>query len=138
MSGIHTAQWTFGATQAASSEACRVAEAWAVEAKFEKAMVMNLVLVVEELFTNTLKYGYSVKDGQVRISLVYQNGCAELIYADQGQPFDPSRPPENWQPDIATGKVGGIGLRLIQTKGRDIRYAREDGWNVLRLTVSDT
>src|SRR6185436_12839843 len=120
MSNTDTAQWTFNASPQASSEACVAAEAWAVAANLPKAVTMNLVLLIEELFTNTNKYGYGGKPGPVRIALSRTAGTAELSYADQAGPFDSSAPVEHWEPDLVTGRVGGIGLRLIQTKGWDI------------------
>ena len=137
MSAIEPVQWTFRSTLADSADACRAAEAWAVVARLETNVTHNLVLVIEELFTNTVKYGYESSDGgPVRVSLSYNDRMVALTYADQAQPFDSSAIPQDWEPDIGTGRIGGLGLRLIQTIGRDVTYRRDDGWNILTLSIS--
>jgi anti-sigma regulatory factor (Ser/Thr protein kinase) len=132
-------QWTFRATPRDSVTACREAEAWGLGAGFDPATVSTLVLVIEELFTNTIKYAYSSSVvGVVRIELAPQGGLIELTYADQGKPFDPSVAFKHWERNLEQGSVDGLGLRLIRSFGGSLRYRRVDNWNKIFLVVGDS
>ena len=99
----------------------------------------TLVLVIEELYTNTIKYAYgSSTIGVVRIELAPQGGFIELTYADQGKPFDPSVEFKQWERNLEQGSVDGLGLRLIQSFGSSLRYSRVDNWNKTVLVVGDS
>lgn len=131
--------WSFAASNDASSAACLRAENWARIAGFPEVLVLRLVLVIEELFTNTIKHGYCGESNRpVRISLVRVGDMAHLDYRDQGPPFDPihTRPPT--LEDGPPAHVGGMGLQLIQTLGCNASYVYEVGWNIVRLDVSAT
>ena len=50
----------------------------------------HLVLVVEELFTNTVTHGYrGGADAPVEISLACDRGGVTLLYEDAAPPFNP-------------------------------------------------
>ncbi|MFZ5834092.1 MAG: ATP-binding protein [Pseudomonadota bacterium] len=129
-------EWTFAATNAASCDACARAENWAREAGFPEILVMRLVLVIEELFTNTIKHGYHAESNcPVQISLRVCDGRAVLDYRDQAPPFDPVHTKKMRASGRAPTRVGGMGLRLIQTYGTDASHVHQDGWNIVRLAV---
>jgi serine/threonine-protein kinase RsbW len=132
----HTIGWTFAATNAASRDACMQAENWARETGLPEVLIMRLVLVIEELFTNTIKHGYhSESNRPVQIALAAKDGRAELDYRDQAPAFDPIHACIRHVPEQPPVDVGGMGLRLIQTLGHKASYAYQDGWNIVRLAV---
>ncbi len=128
--------WTFAATSAASCDACARAEKWAREADLPEILIMRLVLVIEELFTNTIKHGYQSESNRpVHIALRVRDGRAELDYRDQASPFDPVNSIVKFSEDHPPSRVGGMGLQLIQTLGHNASYAHLAGWNIVRLAV---
>ncbi len=132
----HETNWSFAATSAASSDACSRAEGWARDTGLPEAQILRLVLVIEELFTNTIKHGYREESNRpVHIALGHCDGLAELDYRDQAPPFDPIHTVETLPEDIPPTQVGGMGLRLIQTLGCNASYTNEGGWNIVRLAV---
>lgn len=138
MSLTHKAEWTFTGTYAASSDACASVELWALAAGLSHALALRLVLVVEELFTNTIKYGYCRESKRpVKIALAVCDGMAELEYRDKGPPFDSVRTMEICAEANAPLRVGGVGLHLIQSVSSKAAYSNQVGWNVVRLSVAD-
>ena len=135
----HESDWSFAASNDASSEACALAENWARIAGLPEVLILRLVLVIEELFTNTIKHGYCGESNRpVRISLVRVDDMAHLDYRDQGPPFDPIHTTFPIPEDLPPAEVGGMGLQLIQTLGCSASYVYEVGWNIVRLDVSAT
>src|SRR5258708_1068494 len=69
-------------------------------------------MVVEELYSNTIKYGYGGETGRpVRLRLTSHPAIA-LVYEDEAPPFDPTA----WQPAGSAarpGIVGQTGIALI-------------------------
>jgi serine/threonine-protein kinase RsbW len=96
--------------------------------------ISRLQIVVEELFSNTIKYGYGGEcERPVRVRL----RCAppvELVYEDAAPAFDPTA----WRaapPDAAppSGAVGSKGIALVLGMAERVRYERLPGGNRLTL-----
>lgn len=133
----HEINWSFAATNAAtnaaSSDACARAKSWARDAGLPEAQILRLVLVIEELFTNTIKHGYCEESNRpVHIALGCRDGLAWLDYRDQAPPFDPINNIALYNPP---NQIGGIGLRLIQSLGMNASYLNSEGWNIVKLAV---
>jgi anti-sigma regulatory factor (Ser/Thr protein kinase) len=82
--------------------------------------VSRLRVVVEELFTNTIKYGYGGEcERPVRITL----RCSphiELVYEDQAPPFDPTA----WRAPSEPAAAGRQGIALVRGLSKSVRYER--------------
>lgn len=132
----HEINWSFEATNAASSDACARAEVWARDARVPEAQRLRLVLVIEELFTNTIKHGYREESNRpVRIALGYKEGLAELDYRDQAPQFDPINNVEHLADYNPPTHIGGMGLQLIQSLGINASYSYAEGWNIVKLAI---
>jgi serine/threonine-protein kinase RsbW len=135
----HEISWSFAASNAASHDACALAEAWARSAGLPEVLVLRLVLVIEELFTNTIKHGYCGESNHpVHISLGCLDGMALLDYRDQAPLFDPIHTRPSLPMDTPPDHVGGMGLQLIQTLGCNASFVHEGGWNITRLGINAT
>lgn len=133
---IHESNATFIATNAASTDACVHAEGWARNAGLPEVQILRLVLVIEELFTNTIKHGYCEESNRpVHISLGYRDGLIMLDYRDQAPPFDPISNVEKTAAYNPPNQIGGMGLRLIQSLGINASYENSEGWNSVKLAV---
>jgi anti-sigma regulatory factor (Ser/Thr protein kinase) len=94
-----------------------------------------LRLVIEEIGTNIVKYGYQQDaPGVIQLQCVYGDGLLRVIIRDHGRPFDPRAQPD---PDvsggIATRQIGGLGLFLVRESADDLQYHHDpaSGWNEL-------
>jgi serine/threonine-protein kinase RsbW len=96
----------------------------------------RLSIIIEELFTNLVRYGYpdGGSGGRVEIALAIKPGRLQIEFSDDGAPFDPlaARSPELDLP--ATERpVGGLGLYILRSLVDEARYRRANGRNHLTL-----
>ncbi|MBK1720256.1 ATP-binding protein [Thiocystis violacea] len=90
-------------------------------------------LVLEELLTNTLKYGYDDSDAHpLRVDFGL-GPPATLRIEDDGHPFDPTAraPAPVLDAAVEDRPIGGLGLHLVRSLTASLRYARHDGLNRL-------
>lgn len=95
-------------------------------------------LAVEELFTNTCTHGVRLARTvsreaclTIQLDVATLPAAAEICFADDGPPFDSTRPPP-----VAPGReerAGGHGLAIIGAMASSLRYERRRGRNRLRL-----
>jgi anti-sigma regulatory factor (Ser/Thr protein kinase) len=94
-----------------------------------------LRLVIEEIGTNIVKYGYPQDaPGVIQLQCAYDKGLLQVIIRDQGNPFDPRECPDpDMSADIASRPVGGLGLFLVRASVDDLEYHHDpaSGWNEL-------
>lgn len=113
-------------------------EAFAEEAGIGPKPAYRLQLAIDEFFNNAVDYGYpDGRAGEIAIQARRAGDRLELVFSDDGDPFDPFTAPA---PDL-TGTVeerpiGGLGVHLVRTFCESFSYARENGRNVKRLTFS--
>src|SRR5713226_2437885 len=100
---------------------------------------LKLLLIVEELFTNTVTHGYG-GESESPVWMTFQPGDAgfTLRYEDAAPPHDPFGEfrPLDTGVLIAQQPVGGLGLKLIRSLAKDASYSREGQRNCIRLTFA--
>jgi serine/threonine-protein kinase RsbW len=100
----------------------------------------TLALIVEELVTNIVKYGYAGADaGPLQLTVTLADGRVVGTLVDAGAPFDPTA---TATPDVEAEMddrhIGGLGVHLVRTMSEDFSYRRDEGHNVVsfRLPVA--
>jgi anti-sigma regulatory factor (Ser/Thr protein kinase) len=100
---------------------------------------LRLTLLVEELFTNTVAHGHG-QDSEAPVRLVFDvaPGRVGLLYEDTCPPHDPfaAVAPPDGTAEVEERPVGGLGLVLIAALASEVQYRREDGKNLISLTVT--
>ena len=111
-------------------------EAEAARAGVPQATLLRLILVVEEVVTNAIKYGYEPgQQGVINVMLGIGQGLVELTVTDDAKPFDPTlAPTPDLHASVEDRPVGGLGLHLIRAFSDTQHYRRDAGRNVLTLT----
>jgi serine/threonine-protein kinase RsbW/sigma-B regulation protein RsbU (phosphoserine phosphatase) len=95
----------------------------------------DLDLILEELFTNVLKYG-SGRD-EVLVGLTRDDSLITIAVRefDAAKAYDITRAPE---PDltrpIAERKVGGLGIHMVRQLAETIRYEYKDRVSTTTIT----
>jgi serine/threonine-protein kinase RsbW len=96
----------------------------------------RLLLILEELFTNAVKYGRfgNPAAATIDVALALSSGTVTIEFSDSGPPFDPlvAAPPDLDLP-IADRPIGGLGLHIIRSLVDEARYRREGDRNHLVL-----
>jgi len=95
-------------------------------------------LVIEEIATNIVKYGYSDANRDViQLACSCDEGTLRISIRDRGEPFDPRHQPD---PDLSDADpssraIGGLGLYFVREFADDLSYERDDasGWNELTV-----
>src|SRR5262245_36652408 len=122
------AEGRFPGRLASFAEVRGLAERFAAMAGADPDTTGRLVLVLEELFTNTVAHGYSPgAEGPIWVTLAAESGLIEITYEDAARAFDPlTEAPV--RPELAPGvdasAVGGLGLILVRALSASARYAR--------------
>ncbi len=100
----------------------------------ESANAVDLCL--SELVTNVIDYAYG-EDGvsPILVDANYLDGVLEITLWDAGPPFNPlERQAPAATTDLATVRIGGLGIDLVRKFTSKISYARVGTWNRLRFT----
>ncbi len=100
------------------------------------ALSFDLDLVIEELFTNMVKYSPRGA-AEVEIGLERRDGTVEVVLRDfDVDRFDPTGATEaEADRALAEGRPGGLGLRLVRRIAESVRYDYRDRTSTITLTV---
>ncbi|EGB15825.1 protein serine/threonine phosphatase with extracellular sensor [Pseudodesulfovibrio mercurii] len=112
-------------------------EAFGIEHGLHPKIIFHLTLVLDELITNIISYGYADFDEHpIDATIVLQGEDLIIRVEDDSEPFNILEAPE---PELdvpledRTKPVGGLGIHLIKNMVHGIHYKRENGKNVLTL-----
>ena len=111
-------------------------DAFCAEQRLGERLAHSLTLVVEELLTNLVNYGYDpgAPPGRAVVSLECAEGAVLLVFEDDGRAFDlTQRPVYDLEASLEDRPVGGLGLHLIRTLMDAVGYDRVDDRNRLVL-----
>ena len=96
-----------------------------------------LALALEEIFVNICLYAYPDSPGPVALNCRREGGRLVVEIIDQGRPFELSSIAEpDLSADLDTRRVGGLGWFLVRQVADVVDCFRQDGRNVVRLTLN--
>jgi serine/threonine-protein kinase RsbW len=101
----------------------------------DDSVEFDLNLVLEELFTNTVRHG-GLRDqpNAARIRMRAAGNGVEVEYRDRGVAFNPLDAPEaDVHQPLIERRPGGLGIHLVRQIMRDVSYRRADGENELTM-----
>ena len=126
-----------GDTSAELSRAVREANLALESAGLSTEAVYRANLGLEEILTNVIKYGYD-DTAKHRIAVRIEPGpeLLRLTIEDDGHAFDPRQaPPPRLDRPLAERRAGGLGIHLVLAMMDRVEYRRQDGRNILTLTI---
>ena len=122
---------TFAAVHSANEAASR----WLADRKAPADVHYLANLVIEELVTNCIKYGY--EDGGehvIEVKLQISGNELTLTVTDDGRPFNPlDVPAPDTRLPVHDRPIGGLGIYMVRQMSDRMEYVRADGRN--RITV---
>lgn len=98
----------------------------------------RVVLLIEELFTNSVNHGYGGDSDQpVWLTLNVEGEDCQVIYEDCGPPHDPFSIPDKGASSGPTEDrpIGGLGILLLIELSSTRKYQRRGDRNVIELQV---
>lgn len=97
--------------------------------------IRNMIVAVEEVYTNISQYAY-INSGKVKITLQQDENMYRVRFTDKGVEFNPlkAREPDLDKP-AEERDIGGLGIYLAKKMTDEIAYYRQDGENILILSV---
>ena len=96
--------------------------------------IMQMELVIEEIFVNVASYAYRPNVGLVTICKEFEPESIVISFIDRGVDYNPLK---HQDPDINAEledrDIGGLGIFLIKKNVDEISYERKDGQNILTI-----
>ncbi len=105
------------------------------ERELSPALVFDLYVVLDEVLSNILKYGYDDDAAHlIHVKLFANDAAVEIAIEDDGRAYDPfaSPAPDPGLP-LAERPLGGLGLHFVRNLMDDVKYQRERNRNYLFL-----
>ena len=114
-------------------------EAFCASEGIRREQSLRLNLVLEELFTNTVRHGHGGDcDAPVWVTLAHADKRIRLTYEDTAPPFNPYGRLPAKTPDTTQEmqKLGGLGVLLTRGMSESRDYAYLFGRNRIRLALT--
>lgn len=98
-------------------------------------------LVVEELFSNTVKYGRrEAVPASVTISVDFAGEHPMTVHYEDDAPqhdaFDQPGAEDSLKASVTSRRVGGLGIVLVRELGKDVSYSWSGGKNRVTFSVA--
>lgn len=98
-------------------------------------IVFDMNLVLEEVITNIMSYGYKDElEHYIKVDVFWENNLLTLIVTDDGEPFNPlAKASPDLDIPLEERAVGGLGIYFVKQKMDEVVYKWEHGHNVLLM-----
>ena len=100
---------------------------------------MRVLLLVEELFANSVMHGYGGDSDQpIWLTVAVTDEGCRLVYEDSAPPHNPflTPGPDLDESDIHERRIGGLGIVFLNELSSARTYERRGDRNVIELHVS--
>lgn len=101
----------------------------AKEIGFSDEITGKIILAVDEACTNIIKHAYKYSpEGEIIISIRYDNTKFSIAITDCGNHFDPAKVPEpNLTEYYKQKRIGGLGMYLMKKLMDEVNYSTLSG-----------
>ena len=108
---------------------------WYMQLAPDKRYVLDLAL--EEMVSNIIKYGFDdSKHHDIQIEIEVLPDGAEVELRDDGHEFNPlCETGSNMDTCLDERVIGGVGIHLTKSMSRQMKYRRENNYNVLNILI---
>jgi len=105
------------------------------ECRLPADTVLILNLVLDEIVSNVIKYGYDdTLEHEIHVRVVLEGDLLTIQVEDDGRSFNPlEAPPPNLDLPIEQRPIGGLGVFIVKSTVDAAEYRREGGRNVLTI-----
>ena len=87
-------------------------------------VVNRIEVIFEELVSNVIRHGFEpASDQSIRVLATAEPDAIELLFEDDGAPFDPLAAAAPPKPEsLQTAQLGGLGIPLVIGLSTSVRY----------------
>ena len=99
---------------------------------------LRLILLVEELFANSVNHGYGGDSDQpIWLTVQVDEASCQLVYEDCAPPYNPfaSVDSSSTEAELDDRPIGGLGIVLLMELSSSRKYERRGDRNVIELHV---
>jgi len=99
---------------------------------------MRVILLVEELFANSVTHGYGGDcDKPVWLSMDVTSQACRVVYEDEAPEYDPFASPDRALRDgaIEDRPIGGLGIVLLTEMSSTHSYSRRGARNIIQFEL---
>ncbi|MGE3958523.1 MAG: ATP-binding protein [Vicinamibacterales bacterium] len=100
--------------------------------------MFNVRLVLDEAVINILVHGYEdTAEHLINVSLALDGGLLRIHIDDDGVAYNPlDAPLPRFDLPIEERRIGGLGVHIMKSIARDVRYRRDEGRNHLDIELA--
>ena len=108
---------------------------FAEQNRLRKDLIADIRLVMEEVFSNIVQYGFEDEDRHhIAVDMEYRGGELILSVVDDGKPFNPLQaPPPEIDKPLEDRCPGGMGIFMVTRLMDQLEYRMEEGKNILKM-----
>ena len=117
-------------------EVLRFADGFLEKNQCPRKEKMQIRLAIEETFVNVASYAYVPSEGDVEIFMDITEAPHGVMVKvlDSGRPFDPvAKEDSDTSEEALMAREGGLGILLVKSMMDEVRYAFENGKNILTM-----
>ena len=106
------------------------------QAGCEETVKTQIMVAVEEIFTNISQYAYPKQEGRVTVQLqiIESPAIAQIEIIDQGVPYDPlERQDPNITLSVEKRDIGGLGIFMVKQMMDEVSYRYKNKSNILTI-----
>jgi len=95
----------------------------------------KLLIASEEILVNIMDYAYPDQEGELEIKLAKDDSFIQLIFIDQGRPYNPLENTNDPRTlDLEDREPGGLGIIMVKEFMDKVEYRYEAQSNILTLS----
>jgi anti-sigma regulatory factor (Ser/Thr protein kinase) len=130
-------QVLFPANKKGIADANKLMEEFSESGSLSASTRAKLMIIVDELISNSLKYGSIDKENQrLELNLSFENSTLFIDYADSGVEFNPfEMEAEGLELSAEERDIGGLGIHLVRKLTDTQSYTREHDRNKISLRL---
>ena len=101
---------------------------------YDDSRVSETGIIVDELMNNTVSYAFrETAEPDLCISVNVVADEMEMVFSDNGIPFDPLSVPEKTEEEKKADTMGGEGISLVRALSSSVSYERSNERNILTI-----
>ena len=129
--------WRFPNRMTALAAVAKEVFEWLANLPLSSRAKYSVGLAIEEIGSNTIKYGYDDdREHEIAVHVLANHDRLEITFEDDGHPFDPTgHPKPDLERIVESRRIGGLGIELVRRICETMAYERLGDRNRITLSI---